>query len=103
MNNEFLTNVIKIQGGRLMYYSWSKSRSEDHIDRLCDKVSEFSAEERQSLEEIIQRLKKGEPVQYILERADFCGHTFKVAPVTRCSIVRVWPDTLKISLNSASA
>ena len=40
-----ITNVIKIQGGRLMYYSWSKSRSEDHIDRLCDKVSEVTIKE----------------------------------------------------------
>jgi release factor glutamine methyltransferase len=50
------------------------------VDILCDKVNEFSAEERQTLEEIIQRLKKGEPIQYILGRTDFCGHTFKVAP-----------------------
>ncbi len=50
------------------------------VDILSDKVSEFSAEERQTLEEIMQRLKKGEPLQYILGKADFCGHTFKVAP-----------------------
>ncbi len=49
-------------------------------DLLCDKVSEFSAEECQTLEKIMQRLKRGEPVQYILGQADFCGHPFRVAP-----------------------
>ena len=49
-------------------------------DILCDKVSEFSPKELQTLQEIMKRLQKGEPVQYVLGKTDFCGHTFKVAP-----------------------
>lgn len=30
----------------------------------------------------IERLKKHEPIQYILGHCDFCGHTFKVTPET---------------------
>lgn len=49
-------------------------------DILCGKVSELSREDTLLLEEIMQRLEKGEPVQYILGEADFCGRTFHVAP-----------------------
>lgn len=40
----------------------------------------FSLEERQELENIVNRLLRKEPVQYILGQADFCNRTFTVAP-----------------------
>lgn len=47
---------------------------------LMGKDTELSADERNELEEIIERLVRHEPVQYILGQTDFCGHTFHVAP-----------------------
>jgi len=49
-------------------------------DIICGKVNELSADEGIKLEEIIARLQKGEPVQYILGQADFAGRTFHVEP-----------------------
>lgn len=49
-------------------------------DILCGKVNEFSAEQRQTLEKIMARLRRGEPVQYILGQTDFCGHRLTVSP-----------------------
>ena len=49
-------------------------------DILCGKVTELSANDQTELEKIILRLEKGEPVQYVLGVADFCGHRFHVAP-----------------------
>ena len=49
-------------------------------DILCGKVSELSADEQEELEKIMLRLEKGEPVQYVLGVADFCGRQFYVAP-----------------------
>ena len=49
-------------------------------DIICGKVNELSADEGIKLEEIINRLQKGEPVQYILGQADFAGRTFHVEP-----------------------
>lgn len=49
-------------------------------DIICGKVNELSADEGIKLEEIVARLQKGEPVQYVLGQADFCGRTFHVAP-----------------------
>ena len=49
-------------------------------DILCGKVKELSAEKQRELEEIMQRLGLGEPVQYITGIADFCGRQFYVAP-----------------------
>ena len=49
-------------------------------DILCDKVNELSAEDQKELNTILQRLEKGEPVQYIIGVADFCGRQFHVAP-----------------------
>ena len=34
-------------------------------DIICGKVNELSADEERKLEEIIRRLQKGEPVQYV--------------------------------------
>lgn len=49
-------------------------------DILCGKVEALPADSRQELECIMQRLAEGEPVQYVLGKADFCGRTFRVAP-----------------------
>lgn len=49
-------------------------------DIICGKVNELSADEERKLEEIIRRLQKGEPVQYVLGKADFAGRTFHVEP-----------------------
>ena len=49
-------------------------------DILCGKVTELSANDQTELEKIMQRLEKGEPVQYIIGVADFYGRQFHVAP-----------------------
>jgi len=49
-------------------------------DVICGKVNELSADEGIKLEEIVVRLQKGKPVQYILGQADFTGRTFHVEP-----------------------
>ena len=49
-------------------------------DILCDKMKELSKEDQKALEEMMQRLESGEPVQYISGVADFFGRSFHVAP-----------------------
>ena len=49
-------------------------------DIICGKVNEISADEERKLEEIIIKLQKGEPVQYVLGEADFAGRPFHVEP-----------------------
>lgn len=49
-------------------------------DIICGKVNELFADEGRKLEEIIIRLQKGEPVQYVLGEADFAGRPFHVEP-----------------------
>ena len=49
-------------------------------DILCGKVTELSANDQTELEKIMCRLEKGEPVQYIIGVADFCGRQFHVEP-----------------------
>ena len=49
-------------------------------DIIGGKVNELSADEGIKLEEIVCRLQKGEPVQYVLGQADFAGRTFHVEP-----------------------
>ena len=49
-------------------------------DIISGKVNELSADESKNLEEIVDRLQKGEPVQYVLGQADFAGRTFHVEP-----------------------
>ncbi len=52
------------------------------LDVYADKVRHFSEEERQRLRDISRRLAAGDPVQYVLGRADFCGLRLKVTPDT---------------------
>ena len=49
-------------------------------DILCDKVTELSADDRKVLEKMMLRLENGEPVQYVLGFAEFCGRRFSVGP-----------------------
>ena len=49
-------------------------------DILCGKVEEFSEAAQTELEAMMARLAEGEPVQYVLGVADFCGRQFRVAP-----------------------
>lgn len=49
-------------------------------DILCGAVEEMTAEKTAELNKIFGRLTKGEPVQYVLGRAEFCGRWFSVRP-----------------------
>lgn len=51
-------------------------------DVYADKVKDFSPQESVLLENIVQRLLNGEPIQYILGHARFCGRDFRVTPHT---------------------
>jgi len=49
-------------------------------DVLCGKVSELSVSAPKELEDILQRLEKGEPVQYVIGVTEFYGRQFHVEP-----------------------
>ena len=49
-----------------------------HTDILLGKDSQISEENQAKLLEIIGRLLRNEPVQYVLGHAWFCGHRFRV-------------------------
>lgn len=49
-------------------------------DILCGAVEEMTAEKAAELNKIFGRLMEGEPVQYVLGRAEFCGRWFSVRP-----------------------
>lgn len=49
-------------------------------DILCGAVEEMTAEKTAELNKIFNRLTKGEPVQYVLGRAEFSGRWFNVRP-----------------------
>lgn len=50
------------------------------VDILCGAVEEMTAEKTAELNKIFGRLMEGEPVQYVLGRAEFCGRWFSVRP-----------------------
>lgn len=49
-------------------------------DIMCGAVEEMTAEKTSELRKIFSRLTEGEPVQYVLGRAEFCGRWFSVRP-----------------------
>lgn len=57
-----------------VYFGLSKA------DIMCGAVEEMTAEKTAELNKIFGRLMKGEPVQYVLGSAEFCGRWFNVRP-----------------------
>ena len=49
-------------------------------DIVCGKLDEMSEPELSELEAMMQRLEAGEPVQYVVGVAEFCGRQFHVEP-----------------------
>ena len=49
-------------------------------DILLGKDTTLSADDKAELQIIVDRVAKGEPVQYVLGSEEFCGHEFLVAP-----------------------
>ena len=49
-------------------------------DLLLGKDNDLSADALTKSQNIVERLLRHEPIQYILGYADFCGHRFRVAP-----------------------
>ncbi len=49
-------------------------------DIVCGKLDDLSEEESTMLEGMMQRLEAGEPVQYVVGKAEFCGRMFHVEP-----------------------
>ncbi len=49
-------------------------------DICIGKDTQLSADNQAELAEILQRLLRHEPIQYVLGVADFCGHQFAVCP-----------------------
>lgn len=73
------------------------------IDVYADKVTEFSPNDAARLQNILDRVHHGEPVQYALGRALFCGRYFRVTPATLIprpeteELVRLVVDDMKES------
>jgi len=66
-------------------------------DILLGKDSELSADDRKELQNIVQRLLSGEPLQYVVGFTYFCGRQFAVRP--GCLIPR--PETQQLALLAA--
>lgn len=49
-------------------------------DILCGKMDELNSSDCEELEAIMLHLEKGEPAQYVIGVADFCGRQFHVEP-----------------------
>lgn len=49
-------------------------------DIVCGGVAQLAAHEQEDLQQMMARLSAGEPVQYVLGSAPFCGRRYHVAP-----------------------
>ena len=59
---------------------WCDVFGRNSLDIYLEKDTDLSASEKEQLDDILQRLLRFEPIQYILGEANFCGHMFQVAP-----------------------
>ncbi len=76
LDNLYPANEIDALAKQLLQSVCGMSRT----DILLDKNKDLLLEKRDKLEQILQRLQHGEPIQYILGETDFFGMTFRVAP-----------------------
>lgn len=79
--NEELKNIYSEQEIRAFYFlvmEYLSGQSRVHI--LANKNNHLSETQINDFEIIVSRLKKQEPLQYILGEEVFCGLTFKVSP-----------------------
>ena len=72
-----MRGIARLTGGAYLDAFGVPFVVERHLE---DIFPELSSDEETKLEEIVCRLQKGEPVQYVLGEADFAGRTFHVEP-----------------------
>ena len=59
---------------------WCDLLDKKAIDIYLERDIDLSNSENDLLENALQRMKRFEPIQYILGSTQFCNHSFKVAP-----------------------
>ena len=64
----------------LAFWVMEKAFGVERIDIYADKVRDFSEDDCERLRNICERMEKGEPVQYVLGKADFMGRDWVVTP-----------------------
>lgn len=78
---QMLQEKYAVREARALYELVLKQRfGLSRTDILLGKDTKLSADDKAELQIIVERLLKGEPVQYVLGSEDFCGHTFLVGP-----------------------
>lgn len=68
-------------------------------DIVCGGVAQLAAQEQEDLAQIMVRLTAGEPIQYALGSAPFCGRSFHVAP----GVLIPRPETEQLARMTADA
>ena len=78
---QLLTQRYSIGEARAIYeLVLGKRFGLSRTDILLGKDTTLSADDKAELQIIIERVAKGEPVQYVLGSEEFCGHDFLVTP-----------------------
>jgi release factor glutamine methyltransferase len=68
------------EANALTFYLLERRYGLTRTQLYMGKGRQFSPNEQRELHEILDRLCKKEPVQYVLGEAEFCGHLFRVTP-----------------------
>ncbi len=68
------------EAAALTFYLLERRYGLTRTQLYMGKGRQFSPNEAHELEEILDRLCKKEPIQYVLGDAEFCGHLFRVTP-----------------------